>query len=187
MVSAALYWTLSKLTLLALCPLQSPTPFNQDGSSARCFPAWSRSCFLVEHHGESVGPDLKYIKEPLCGSFAVGQCRQLKSSTNLCHHQGIWWRCWTVWILVLTPWVHLWLLVTCQAWPDSFKSLFQPVFFSLHPLSFQMILCGMVSKPYRAQYSQHFHLHTFSNFILESRLVSQIQFAISKSILLVPK
>lgn len=47
-------------------------------------------------------------------------------------------------------------------------------FSSLHPLSFQMTLCEMVSKPYRVHYTQHFHLHTFSNFILESRLVSQI-------------
>lgn len=42
-----------------------------------------------------------------------------------------------------------------------------------------MILCGMVSKPYRVHYTQLFHLHTFSNFILENSLVSQIWFATS--------
>lgn len=31
----------------------------------------------------SAGPDLKYKKEPLHGSFAVCQCRQFKPSTNL--------------------------------------------------------------------------------------------------------
>lgn len=49
----------------------------------RCFPAWNRSCFLVEHQEVSVGLDLKYMKEPLHGSFAFCQCRQLKSSTNV--------------------------------------------------------------------------------------------------------